>query len=190
MSAILTPGFANPVMDAQSCFRSVLDSMARPGRVNTVHTVSAPPPLHEAAGALLLTLADHETPLWIDPDATAATTWIAFHTGAPTVAASRAMFGFALSLPDLADFPTGTDEAPETAATIILQVTSLTKGARLILQGPGLRQPALLHVDGLPQDFATIWQRNHALFPRGIDLILCAGNQLAALPRSVSIKDG
>jgi alpha-D-ribose 1-methylphosphonate 5-triphosphate synthase subunit PhnH len=45
-------------------------------------------------------------------------------------------------------------------------------------------------VYGLPRDFAAIWQRNHALFPRGIDLILCAGNQLAALPRSVSIREG
>lgn len=190
MNVTLTPGFADPVSDAQSCFRSVLNAMATPGRICTIHNVSAPPPLCEAAGALLLTLADHETPLWIDPCATAATAWLAFHTGAPTVAAARAMFGFALSLPDLANFPAGTDEAPEAAATIILQVASLTTGRRLILQGPGLRQPGLLRVDGLPPHFATIWQRNHALFPRGIDLILCAGNQLAALPRSVSIKDG
>jgi alpha-D-ribose 1-methylphosphonate 5-triphosphate synthase subunit PhnH len=47
----------------------------------------------------------------------------------------------------------------------------------------------LLNADGLPADFATIWQRNHALFPRGIDLILCAGNQLTALPRSVTVRE-
>jgi alpha-D-ribose 1-methylphosphonate 5-triphosphate synthase subunit PhnH len=189
MSTILTPGFADPVMDAQSCFRSVLDGMARPGRVHTIQGVCAPPPLCDAAGAVLLTLADHETPLWLDPAAASATTWIAFHTGAPVEPAARAMFAFTLSLPDLTGFPAGTDEMPETAATIILQVASLRTGRRFILEGPGLREPVFLNADGLPADFATIWQRNHALFPRGIDLILCAGSQLTALPRSVTVRE-
>jgi alpha-D-ribose 1-methylphosphonate 5-triphosphate synthase subunit PhnH len=101
MSTTLTPGFADPVMDAQLCFRSVLDAMARPGQVHAVQGVSPPAPLCVAAGAVLLTLADHETPLWLDPGAARATAWIAFHTGAPVEPAARAMFGFALSLPDL-----------------------------------------------------------------------------------------
>jgi alpha-D-ribose 1-methylphosphonate 5-triphosphate synthase subunit PhnH len=189
MSTTLTPGFADPVMDAQSCFRAVLDAMARPGRVHTLQGVAAPAPLCDAAGAVLLTLADHETPLWLDPHTAPARAWIAFHTGAAVAPAAQATFAFALSLPDLAEFPSGTDEMPETAATIILQVASLTTGRRFVLEGPGLREPAVLTVDGLPSDFAVIWQRNHALFPRGIDLILCAGNLLAALPRSVTVKE-
>ncbi|HBK08745.1 MAG TPA: phosphonate C-P lyase system protein PhnH [Acetobacteraceae bacterium] len=182
----MTPGFADPVADAQSCFRAVLEAMSRPGRVQSVRGVTAPAPLCDAAAAVLLTLVDHETPLWLDPAAEAARPWIAFHTGAPTDGASFAM---ALSLPDLDTLPTGTDEMPETSATVILQVTSLTTGPAYILDGPGLREPATLHVTGLPGDFASIWQRNHALFPRGIDLILCAGNTLTALPRSVSVKE-
>jgi alpha-D-ribose 1-methylphosphonate 5-triphosphate synthase subunit PhnH len=47
-----------------------------------------------------------------------------------------------------------------------------------------------LLVDGLPADFVAVWQRNHALFPRGVDLILCAGRSVAALPRSVSVSEG
>ena len=78
---------------------------------------------------------------------------------------------------------------PETSATVILQVASLTAGRRFVLEGPGLREPTDLRVDGLPADFAAIWQRNHALFPRGIDLILCAGDRLTALPRSVTVKE-
>jgi alpha-D-ribose 1-methylphosphonate 5-triphosphate synthase subunit PhnH len=95
----------------------------------------------------------------------------------------------ALRLPDLADLPNGTDEMPETSATVILQVSSLTAGRRFVLEGPGLRNPADLRVEGLPAGFATIWQRNHALFPRGVDLILCAGNSLTALPRSVTVRE-
>ena len=185
----LSAGFTNPVADAQACFRSVLDAMARPGRIHTITGIVAPAPLCEATAAVLLTLADHETPLWLDSSTKAARDWIAFHTGAAIVPADRSTFGVALALPDLAGFPNGTDEMPETAATIIVQVDSLEAGQRFVLAGPGLREPAILAVTGLPPEFAALWQRNHALFPRGIDLILCAGVRLTALPRSVSIKD-
>jgi len=48
--------------------------------------------------------------------------------------------------------------------------------------------PVSLEVDGLPDDFASQWAANHALFPRGIDLLLCSGATLAALPRSVAVE--
>ncbi len=187
MSNDLSPGFADPVAGAQACFRAVLDAMARPGQVMTVSGVAAPAPLCDAAAAVLLTLVDHETPLWLDPDAQAARSWIAFHTGAPV---GEAAFVMALSLPDLAALPNGTDEMPEASATVILQVAALGSGRRLLLEGPGLREPAVLQVDGLPAEFISVWRRNHAMFPRGVDLILCAGRSLAALPRSVSVSEG
>jgi alpha-D-ribose 1-methylphosphonate 5-triphosphate synthase subunit PhnH len=99
------------------------------------------------------------------------------------------MFAMALSLPDFGGLPSGTDEMPETSVTVILQVVSLAAGRRLALEGPGLREPRPVAVDGLPADFVAIWQRNHQLYPRGVDLILCAGNQLTALPRSVCIRE-
>ena len=189
MIVALSSGFTDPVTDAQRCFRSVLDAMARPGQVHRVTGVEPPAPLCAAAGAVLLTLVDHETRLWLEPDADAARDWIAFHCGAPFSDPSRAVFALALSLPDLTALPAGTHEMPETAATVILQVASLTSGRRYRLTGPGLRTAAILAVDGLPADFAARWRDNHALFPRGIDLILCAGDRLAALPRSVTIEE-
>jgi len=189
MNNDLGPGFGDPVADSQSCFRAVLDAMARPGHLHAVRGVSAPAPLCDAAAAVLLTLADHETPLWLDPAATSAHAWTVFHTGAPIVPLCRAVFAMALSLPELTDLADGTDEMPETSATVIVQVSSLATGRRFVLEGPGLREPRVLRIDGMPADFVTIWQRNHSLYPRGIDCILCAGNRLAALPRSVSIRE-
>ena len=189
MSADLSPGFGDPVADAQSCFRAVLDAMARPGQVHAVGGVSAPAPLCDAAGAVLLTLADQDTPLWLDPDAAAARGWIAFHTGAAVGPAAEAMFGVALALPDLGAFSKGSDEMPETSATLIVQVASLQTGRAFVLDGPGFREPRVLTVDGLPGDFAAVWERNHALYPRGVDLILCCGGELTALPRSVAVRE-
>jgi alpha-D-ribose 1-methylphosphonate 5-triphosphate synthase subunit PhnH len=51
-----------------------------------------------------------------------------------------------------------------------------------------LREDALLAVTGLPPDFAAIWQRNRSGFPLGVDLMLCAGTTLAALPRTVTVE--
>ena len=184
---ISEPGFADPVTDAQACFRRVLDAMARPG---SIHRVQAPhpAPLHAATAAVLLTLLDNDTCVWLDDDASAARDWVAFHCGAPAASLPEAAFAVALTMPRLQDIPAGTDDAPEEGATLVLQVASLGVGTALRLSGPGLRVPVLLHVTGLPDDFVAQWRENHRRFPRGVDIVLCAGEQVAALPRSVAIE--
>ncbi|HTI84321.1 MAG TPA: phosphonate C-P lyase system protein PhnH [Acetobacteraceae bacterium] len=192
MSATLTlAGFAEPVADAQTTFRAVLDAMARPGTLHHVGANLSPPaPLYPATAAVLLTLVDNETPLWLDEPAAKAREWLAFHCGAVTTEQpAEAEFALALKLPELAQFSSGTDEAPESSTTLIVQLAALGRGARYRLTGPGLREPTLLAAAGLPVNFAAMWQSNHSLFPRGIDLVLCAGTTVTALPRSVSIEE-
>jgi alpha-D-ribose 1-methylphosphonate 5-triphosphate synthase subunit PhnH len=192
---VTLPGFADPVEQAQATFRAVLDAMARPGTLLSAGQGLTPPaPLDPATAAVLLTLVDHDTALWVDlaeglPAGAAARDWIAFHCGAGfTAEPERAAFALGLELPDLARLSPGTHEAPETAATLILQVGSLTEGVRYRLRGPGLRTNNHLSVRGLPDDFVAIWQGNRASFPLGVDLVLCAGTTLAALPRSVTVE--
>jgi alpha-D-ribose 1-methylphosphonate 5-triphosphate synthase subunit PhnH len=192
MSATITlPGFAEPVGDAQTTFRAVLDAMARPGTLHQAGASLMPPePLDRATAAVLLTLVDNETPLWIDDIASDARAWLAFHCGAAiTEEQADAEFALALALPELTAFSSGTDEAPERSVTLIVQVTALGKGTHYRLAGPGLREPVVLAVAGLPSNFTQVWQQNHALFPRGVDVLLCADTTLAALPRSVSIVE-
>ena len=97
-----------------------------------------------------------------------------------------AAFAVADTLPDLTDFAAGTDLAPELSATLLVQVANLGAGAALRLSGPGLRVPEVLYAEGLPADFVARWAANHALYPRGVDLLLCCGPRIAALPRSVA----
>ena len=43
--------------------------------------------------------------------------------------------------------------------------------------------------EGLPADFPAQWAVNNAQFPRGVDVVLCAGDRLAALPRTTRISE-
>ena len=191
MNTMLLPGFADPVRDSQAVFRAVMDAMARPGRIHRVSGPDTPPPpLDRATAAVLLTLADAETPLWLDAAAEAACDWVAFHCGAPRTTLGEAQFAVAMGPAEWTALGTGTDDEPERSATLILQVTGFDGGAALRLSGPGLAGEAALAVAGLPAGFVAWWADNRRRFPRGVDVILCAGDRVAALPRIVMIEVG
>jgi alpha-D-ribose 1-methylphosphonate 5-triphosphate synthase subunit PhnH len=186
------PGFADPVLGAQSAFRAILEAMSRPGTIQRVGDDLTPPsPLCPSAAAVLLTLVDADTKLHLGDGLANAADWIAFHCGAPVTAhIAAADFALALKMPKLSGLATGTDDAPQSSCTVILQVAALNEGATFQIAGPGLKAPALLRVSGLPDDFIAQWAANHAMAPRGVDLIFCAGVELVALPRSLAIIGG
>lgn len=188
-------GFADPVLDAQRAFRSVLEGMAHPGRVTVMPEVEAPPPLEVAAAAACLTLLDHDTPLWIDPAGATAEVlaWLRFHCGVPVVdtpgAARFALVVEAGALGRLDVFEAGSDERPDLSATVLLQVQGLLAGTGFRLRGPGIDGESRLAVVGAPPGLGTALRVNAARFPRGVDLVLCAGHRLAALPRTTRVED-
>jgi alpha-D-ribose 1-methylphosphonate 5-triphosphate synthase subunit PhnH len=187
VTTLTLPGFADPTRDAQACFRAVLGAMASPGAIAAVAAPPCPAGLLASSAAVLLCLADADTPVWLDASHEAARGWIAFHCGADFSSMETAAFVVADALPALDDLDAGTEETPEASATLILQVAALGSGRSWLLDGPGLEAPAALAVTGLPEDFAVYWAANRARFPRGIDLILCAGDRIAAIPRSVAV---
>lgn len=187
----IAAGFLNPVLDSQAAFRAILDAMAHPGRIAALGMELSPPaPLAPASLACVLSLCDHETPLWLDDVATGLAASFRFHCGAPLVdAPDRAAFALCCGpMPALAGFAHGTAEYPEHSTTVICQVSTLGDGVPLILRGPGIDGSQRLSVGGLPNDFCVQWAANAALFPQGVDVILTQGQRLAALPRSVKIE--
>lgn len=187
-------GFADPVFESQSAFRGCLSALATPGTlVNLGAGLEALPGLHPAAGALLLSLLDQDTRLWLSPGAALSriATSFKFHTGC-SLAASPGEADFALvagaeELPPLEAFSAGTQEYPERSATIVLQVpVILESGWRL--SGPGIRGEARLSVPSLGDGFVRHWERNQARFPRGVDLYVSSGERLCGLPRTTRIE--
>lgn len=189
------PGFADAVLESQAAFRSCLAALAAPGTVVRLGAGLAPVPgLHAAASALLLSLLDQDTRLWLSPSvATSHTaTSLKFHTGC-SLAASPGEAEFALvagvqELPPLEAFSAGSDEYPERSATIVLEVPAiLESGWRLT--GPGVRDASLLSVPALGSGFLQEWERNRARFPRGVDLYLSCSERLCGLPRTTRIEN-
>lgn len=194
----LDGGFAQPVFDAQAIFRAIMDAMARPAIVTPLVPRTTPPaPLQPLAGAVACTLIDADTSVWLDPalkGSEALRAWLAFHTNARFVdvpeGAAFALVADPAAIPPLDRFAQGTQEYPDRSATLVLQIESFEGGAPLIFQGPGIKGTASLAPLGLPSDFAGQWDENVSRFPRGVDLILIAGEAIACLPRSARLIEG
>lgn len=191
----LQGGFGNPVLDAQATFRALMDAMAHPGTVRTCTAEAEPPyPLNLAQGAVALTLADHDTPVWLSTALAKPVIkdWIAFHTGADIAAAPAhgrfAFIGLGDPIPDFLGFAAGSQDYPDRSATLAIEVPSLAEGPALTARGPGIQGEIAIAPQGLPADFVRRWSANRSLFPRGIDLVLTSGTQLMALPRSIELQ--
>lgn len=195
MRTIDTPmltAWQDPVHDAQTVFRAVLQALSEPGTIHTLPVdLPVPAPLGKATTALCLTLLDMDTPVWIDYPSAEANAYLRFHCGCP-LADDHLKASFAV-LTDPATllldrFAQGSIAYPDRSATVIVQVMSLTEGPVRTLTGPGIATSTSLRVAGLPDDFNAQWASNHAAFPCGVDLIFCNGSQLVAVPRSTAIN--
>ena len=205
----LAGGFADPVFDAQRVFRAALDALSRPGRIVLLAPHAAPPaPLTPTAAALILALADADTPVFLDAALAASPAvraYLRFHAGAPLVDAPNeaafAVIAEPAAMPPLSAFAVGTPDYPDRSATLILQVADLSPpaagagpagsdrapAAGLVLAGPGIADVVRLAAAPLPADFAAAWAANRALHPCGVDLLLAGPAAVAGLPRSTRL---
>lgn len=188
--------FRDPAMDSQQTFRILMDAMAHPGTVRQAEFTFHPPaPLEPAATAIVLTLADFETSLWVDRDiaaSDAAMQYLRFHSGARFVEEPSSS-GFALvsvpgDAPSLSAFGQGKPDFPDRSTTVIFQVADLREtGWRL--SGPGIKDRAAFSASPLPPDFVSQLHANRATYPLGVDLIFAEPDRIAALPRSTHVEE-
>ncbi|MCR6673434.1 phosphonate C-P lyase system protein PhnH [Devosia ginsengisoli] len=194
----LDGGFAEPVRQAQSSFRAIMDALANPGTIRKFADLApAHGPLTGELVSTLLTLSDQDTSIWLSDElrqTAGVEGFVAFHTGAPMVSetghAVLAFAGSANELPDFDAFNLGTQEYPDRSTTIVLGVTALEGGDELVIRGPGIRDHLNISPIGLPEGFVAQWAANRELFPRGVDLLLVADGAVLALPRSTRIAEG
>lgn len=191
----LQKGFADPVDGAGQTFRVILDVLARPGTIGEITgPAETPKGLYNSAAALVLTLADYATPVWLPPSLStdAITSYIRFHTSAPiTLDPEQAAFAVLSTESDDFDvdaFHPGTQQYPDRSTTVILHIDELDVGDSVTLSGPGIDGSTTFKASGLPTNFWAEMQKNNAKFPLGVDVILAVPGKIAAIPRSTMIK--
>lgn len=197
-AAKLLAGFIDPVAGAQLTFRAALQALSHPGRVQSLdpiaQTCGVPSGLSPAMTALLLSLVDGDTPLWLPAGIDESVRrFVRFHCACQLVdQPARARFvvvpaGF--DAPALSACDPGDAAYPDRSATMLIEVTSLCSGAVVSLRGPGIETNQPLAVSGLPRDFWSQWQANQRRFPLGVDVLLTCAGQLAGLPRTTVVEN-
>lgn len=200
--ASLGAGFSNEAFGSQAVFRAVLQALSHPGRTVAVeHDAQTPAVGHAASAAVLLALLDSDCTLWLSPRLVAsdAGAWLRFHTGCTLVSdAAQARFVWVAQgdlLPALNSLALGTDIYPDQSATCVVDVLRAAATTEDVsdawhLRGPGIQDVAALQVNGLPDDFGVQWAANHAVFPRGVDLLLATAGHIVGLPRTMRATRG
>ena len=173
-------------------FSSPAESHERAGVIVSLHQLSGLAAAEPATTSVLLTLADNDTPVWLSGTLSndIASQNLRFHTNAPLVEQPRqAVFAVAdeqISHEQLNALSEGSAVAPETSATLILQVASLSGGRMLRLTGAGIAERMV--APQLPECIIhELTERPHP-FPLGIDLILTCGERLLAIPRTTHVE--
>ncbi|WP_319495831.1 phosphonate C-P lyase system protein PhnH [uncultured Cohaesibacter sp.] len=191
-------GLGEPIYQSQRIFRSLMDAMACPGTIKPVATDARPPfPMFPLTAAVLATMADADTPVWLDgtmKDNGALKDWLTFHVGAPLAdepdVATFAVLSGKRDMPPLESFAKGLQDYPDRSATLLIQVERLGNKPDWSLSGPGIKDTQLLTVSQLSPLFVAQWQENHKLFPRGVDVVFIAPDAIVCLPRTTAITLG
>jgi alpha-D-ribose 1-methylphosphonate 5-triphosphate synthase subunit PhnH len=195
-AAVIRPAFRDAPREAQAVFRTVMEVMARPGRILPLLVdFATPAPLGATAAAILMTLADFETPVWLDDALSreqAVSEFLRFHSGARVAASPEAavfaLIADAASAPPLSAFAQGTADYPDRSTTVIWQVQTLHAEGRTFA-GPGIQGEIAFEATPLPAGFPAQLAENRACYPLGVDLIFAAPYAVAALPRSTRLME-
>ena len=189
------PGFSDLIHDSQNTFRVLLESLSRPGTVNSI-TVKLTPPsgLNIACAAACLTLLDLETKVWLQPGFEGSVkNWLLFHTGCRfTEDSSQADFAVIWnldSMPDLSEFKLGTPVYPENSTTLIVQVANYDRATanHKLLKGAGINGQIVMPI-ALSDSFWQQWQQNHHSHPLGVDIYFFWEDKVIGLPRTSTLN--
>jgi alpha-D-ribose 1-methylphosphonate 5-triphosphate synthase subunit PhnH len=190
----------NEIFDSQRHFRTILDSMSRPGKLNRF----APIPLTPAAGlakpaayvglALLNADVSFHAEL-LGPEAVA---YLRVNTHAQAAAPGLADFFFVRGTDSgaealIAEAKLGLPAYPETGATFVFQVSRLGKssnigGLQLELTGPGIENREIIFVEGLNPDLISAIKTRNVEFPLGLDAMFVSEDEsIMCLPRTTRV---
>lgn len=181
----------NLVFHTQQVFRTVMDSMAQPGKVNRipVSVQAAPEGLSPYIGPVCLTLLDSETSFYVENEAWR--NYLRVNTGClfkPAAAAEFVIASGRETLSGIAYLNQGTLLFPERGVTLMISVESIETtgvgGLTIQITGPGVPGSRIIWVSGLHPGFMDAITTLNQECPLGVDTILVdQAGSLACIPR-------
>jgi alpha-D-ribose 1-methylphosphonate 5-triphosphate synthase subunit PhnH len=184
------------VFDAQQHFRLFLDSMSRPGKINTLPFMELTPPagLQQAAALAGFALLNSDVTFYVaGEDSDSVASYLLVNTSSRHADMGIADYVF---LPegyyadDLYDARTGTSVYPEESATLIVQSELISNepvdgSIQIILKGPGVNGEAKVFIAGIAVALLEFVKVQNDEYPLGLDLIISdRENNIVCIPRS------
>lgn len=184
------------VFDAQQHFRLLLDSMSRPGKINTFPQLDILPPdgLNQAAALTGFALLNPDVTYYIAGDNSEdIASYFLVNTAsrhAAIVVADYVFLTAAFATEGLEGARTGTAIYPEDSATFIACAEKITAQAHegsltITLKGPGVNGKAEVFVSGITSELLEFVKVRNSEYPLGIDLIVTdRHSNMVCIPRS------
>jgi alpha-D-ribose 1-methylphosphonate 5-triphosphate synthase subunit PhnH len=185
----------DPVFDAQTHFRLLMDSMARPGKLNVLNGVTIDPPalLNPASALVGLSLLNTDVSYYAAENADGIADYFVTNTASRPALVDVADFIFLRGNQDsetLIEAKIGTLSYPETNAFVVIDVETISAepmpdSLALTLTGPGVKGETTVFVRGLNPDLLRTIRNKNAEYPLGLDTILTdSTGQICCIPRS------
>lgn len=191
------------VMHAQSHFRKVLDSMARPGKVNELDSVDIHHPLGISRSSLYVSMAllNGDVSYWDSRSNEALNAFLRINVG--SLASNLQDADFLLlkgtDQPDIIEqAKEGLLTYPDLGATLIVDVIAVSEqplndAMSLEISGPGVDREKRIWIQGLDASWVPALREKNEEFPLGVDTVLAFDGadgvaRLCCLPRSARFK--
>ncbi len=193
------------VHHTQSIYRHVLDSMARPGKINSLENglqgIEEIPGFSKPLLGLAYTLIDREVTFrvisnqqsFVEKHIVRKTFGVITHkNNADYVLIEKPLTPVEI-LNVIEECRVGTLEDPHASTTILMTIDSISsdekKGKRLTLRGPGVQTEKNIFVRGFSLEWLTCRKKLNREFPLGIDMILVSRDgHVVSFPRTTIIE--
>lgn len=172
----------DPVSDTRTTYRKLVDAMSRPG---TIESVTATP----ADRAVLATLVDEEVTVCTADNTLSNALAGEGRLQTEPIDSARIIHTVGSTEGSIREAPRGTLKEPSNGSTVVYRVDELGKNAptTVHIEGPGVQGSRTLGVDLPAAEIAAIADAQ-ADYPRGVDVMLTTADELASLPRSVTLE--
>lgn len=192
------------VFDSQRHFRTILDSMSRPGKINRFDELGFEPPKDflKATTAVCLSLLNHDVSFYISRGNPSDEDFLRANTGSRPVGMEEADFLIVGEdeSPDLIRLvKEGILTYPEQGATIVIQTKGISServdgyfGIRM--EGPGVDGVKELYVAKLGSGWIEALREKNSEFPLGVDVIMTddsfdGSSKVVCIPRSSTLSE-